>query len=412
MTKPGGTQLRKWTSLQRWRVRARWVRAAVSPAMARPMPTETLRAALGAGLALLLSGGMVTGAGSLIGEDRVVGLFLVAPLGATAFLVFAVPNSPLAQPWSAVVGNTVAALVAIAVVSVGVPVLVAAGLAVCGAMIAMALLRAMHPPGAAMALAIVLGGAPIADLGVRFAFAPVMVETAMLVALAVIYNRLTGRKYPFRQSPVAAHSTRDPASDRRLGLTNDDLADLLGRFNLSANIGAEDFGRILAAAEAEAARRRLGAVRCKDFMSRDLVTVTAATPLGTVADLFRDHRIKTLPVVDGTGALLGTISQTDLIQSVRSKALRQHSGFAATLMRLRRLNSGKSLRVGDVMVRGGPTVTAQAPMGDLIAVFAVGGAQAVPVLDEGRLVGIVTRSDLLAVLARFGHPGPTAPGPV
>nr|WP_273544964.1 HPP family protein [Heliomarina baculiformis] len=43
------------------------------------------------------------------------GRYLVAPFGATSVLLFAVPNSPLAQPWSAVIGNTVAALVAVTV---------------------------------------------------------------------------------------------------------------------------------------------------------------------------------------------------------------------------------------------------------------------------------------------------------
>lgn len=67
---------------------------------------------------------------------------------------------------------------------------------------------------------------------------------------------ITGRHYPFRQAVDAAvHDTGDAVPDRRLGLTPDELERVLERFNLGANIEAEDFGRILAAAEAEAARR-------------------------------------------------------------------------------------------------------------------------------------------------------------
>ena len=47
------------------------------------------------------------------------GLYMIAPLGASAVLLFAAPNSPLAQPWSAVVGNSVSAAVAVAVQEVG-----------------------------------------------------------------------------------------------------------------------------------------------------------------------------------------------------------------------------------------------------------------------------------------------------
>jgi CBS domain-containing membrane protein len=126
--------------------------------MLRPNGLEPIRAATGAGVALALCGMIVvliTGHGIAQGSG---GLFLIAPLGATAFLVFAMPNSPLAQPWSAVVGNTVSAVAAIAVLKTGLPLAASAGLAVFLAILAMALLRALHPPGGAVALATVLSG--------------------------------------------------------------------------------------------------------------------------------------------------------------------------------------------------------------------------------------------------------------
>lgn len=69
---------------------------------------------------------------------------LVAPLGATAVLVFCVPNSPLAQPWSAVVGNVTSAIVALLVLRF-VPAPWATGGAVGAAVVAMMLMRALHP---------------------------------------------------------------------------------------------------------------------------------------------------------------------------------------------------------------------------------------------------------------------------
>ena len=220
--------------------------------MQRPAGREPLRAALGAGLALLACGGLVSLGGA---SGSHAGLFLIAPLGATAFLLFAVPNSPLAQPWSAVVGNTVSAFVAVTVVLLDPPQAIAAGLAVFWAITGMAALRAMHPPGGAVALATVLSAPVVHEMGYRFVLAPVLLDTVVLVGAAMLFNRLTGRRYPFRQPAVPA--TRP---DLRLGLSPEDLADLLRRANQSANIGVEDFGRLLAAAEAEAATR-LGAAR-------------------------------------------------------------------------------------------------------------------------------------------------------
>jgi CBS domain-containing membrane protein len=370
---------------------------ALGPAMSRPSWKEALRAAAGAGLGLALCGAILIAVGAWVGSAP--SLLLIAPLGATAFLLFAGPNSPLAQPWSAVAGNCASAFVAISVLRLGLPIELAAGLSVFGAMATMALLRAMHPPGAAVALATVLSEPLSSSLGYGFVFAPVMLDTVLLVALAVVYNRVTGRRYPFRQSVnLGRHSTADPAPERRLGLSGDDLSAVLDRFNLSANIGAEDFGRVLAAAEAEAARRHFNGLTCAEVMSRDVVSVSPETRLGVVADLFRRHRFKTLPVVDSIGALRGIITQNDLIQ--RPRRGRSASGrFASALLGILEPVRGRLL-ARDVMTVELQTVVPEDGVGVLVQLLADDGIQAAPVVADGRLAGIVTRSDLLAVLAR------------
>ena len=78
----------------------------LGPVTVRPAWPELLRYGLGAGLGLALAGLMV----GLTDHWFPHALFLFAPLGASAVLVFAVPSSPLAQPWNCVVGNTVSAL--------------------------------------------------------------------------------------------------------------------------------------------------------------------------------------------------------------------------------------------------------------------------------------------------------------
>ncbi len=383
----------------RLRVHLRRMLRALGPAMARSTWREALRAAMGAGLGLALCGAILVAVGALLGAAP--GLLLIAPLGATAFLVFAVPNSPLAQPWSAVIGNGASAFVAVSVLHLGLPIEMAAGLAVFGAMAAMAVLRAMHPPGAAVALATVLSEPLSSSLGYGFVVTPVMLDTVLLVGLAVIYNRLTGRRYPFRQPMMRGrHATADPAPDRRLGLTADDLSGVLERFNLSANIGAEDFGRILAAAESEAARRHFEDLTCGDVMSRDLVTVTPETNLGMVADLFRRHRFKTLPVVNDSGDLSGIITQNDLIQRTQLDSVRGGIGFARSVRRLASPARNAGPRARDIMTTDLRDVGPGDGIGGLIQLLADGGVQAAPVVEGARLVGIVTRSDLIAVLAR------------
>lgn len=382
----------------RRQVRLRRLVRALGPAMSRPKPAEVLRAALGAALALAVCGGILVALQSWRGDGS--GFLLIAPLGATAFLAFALPNSPLAQPWSAVAGNSVSALLAVAITGLGLVPELSAGLAVGAAMAGMAVLRAIHPPGAAVALATVLSTPEGGAHGFGFVLSPVLLDTALLVGVAILYNRATGRKYPFRlPAAEGRHATADTDPERRLGLSGADLAAVLDRFNLSANIGAEDFGRVLAAAEAEAARRHFDGLTCAAVMSRDVVSVTPETRLGVVADLFRRHRFKTLPVVAGDGKLCGIITQNDLIQRARGNALLRNDRFVSALHGMLDGMRGR-LVAGDIMTADLRTVAPDDGIGVLVQMLADGGVQAAPVVADGRLAGIVTRSDLLSVLAR------------
>ncbi|MBV6636778.1 MAG: HPP family protein, partial [Mameliella sp.] len=120
----------------------------LGPAVASVSPVEALRAGVGAIVGLGLAGVFLLSPAM----DPDLGLYLIAPFGATSVLLFAVPNSPLAQPWSAVVGNTVAALVGVAVcMTVADPTLRVA-LAVGLAITATILCRAVHPPAGAVAM--------------------------------------------------------------------------------------------------------------------------------------------------------------------------------------------------------------------------------------------------------------------
>lgn len=121
--------------------------------------------------------------------------WIVAPVGASAVLVFAVPASPLAQPWSVLGGNGLSALTGLAVGHVvGVPVL-AAGLSVGMAIAVMTYARCLHPPGGACA---VLGGLAATAPGGGWLglMGPLVVNLIALVAAGWFYNNVTGHAWP------------------------------------------------------------------------------------------------------------------------------------------------------------------------------------------------------------------------
>ncbi len=341
---------------------------------------EQLRAAAGAVVGLLLCS-LLVATGSPVSGLTVA---LVAPLGASAVLLFAVPNSPLAQPWSALVGNVISALVALAALTF-VPAPWTAGLAVGGAILAMMMLRALHPPGGAVALLSVLDPEPVLEAGVWFAFVPVGITTATLVVAAIGYNHLTGRAYPFRQ----ADTPKGREAALRLGLTNDDLGALLSRFNQSTNLGVADLGRLLAAAEEEAAQHRFNGTTCADVMTRDLITARPDAPLTELARLFRDNAIKSLPVIDDHGKLLGLVLQADLIAPLI---------VAGPVTALRQKRS--TLMASDIMRPATAAVPHDLPVGLLLNRLAAQGVEVVPVTRAGQLAGILTRSDIIGLLLR------------
>ncbi len=123
-------------------------------------------------------------------------VWLVAPMGASAVLVFGVPASPLAQPWSVVGGNTLSVLVGMACARIVPDVALAGALAVGAAIAVMFACRCLHPPGGASALYAVLAGPTVGTIGWRFALCPVLINSLLLAGTGLVFNNLGGRRYP------------------------------------------------------------------------------------------------------------------------------------------------------------------------------------------------------------------------
>ena len=375
----------------------------LGPAVSRVSGAEAMRAGLGAVAGLGLTGLFLLSPQ----VDTELGLYLVAPFGASSVLLFAVPNSPLAQPWSAVVGNTVAAIVGVAVcLTVPDPALRIA-LAVGLTITATILCRAVHPPAGAVAMTAAMSPDAIAHLGFWFALTPIALGTTILVLLATVYARLTGRHYPFRHfDDPSKHGTLDRNPVERLGLSEKELTGILERYSQSFNLGAEDLARLIGAAELQAATHISGPLTAQDIMSRNLVTVGSETALGDIADLFRRHRFTSLPVVAANKTFLGVIFQMHLIGQARADALRLDRGYGAALRRLLDRDRAKPMTAGDIMSVAVPRATTDTPIGALLPMMADGDTDAVPIIELGRIVGIVTRTDLIAALARSAARSP------
>ncbi|MBU3261552.1 HPP family protein [Roseovarius sp. PS-C2] len=353
------------------------------PVLPRPVGREVWRASAGAAVGI----GLCAAVAMAVLDAGTFHLSLVAPLGASAVLAFAVPNAPLAQPWSAVAGNTLSALIAVIVLSLySGP--WAPAIAVSLAIAAMMLARALHPPGGAVALLAALDPDPVIEAGFVYALAPVGLMTVLLIGSAILFNRMTGRVYPFRHTG----DDEEQIEDVRLGLSEEELATLLQTYRQSSNIGVADLGRLLAAAEREAANHRFDNVTCADIMTADLITVTPDTDIRQAAKLFRQHRIKSLPVVGTDGRFGGLILQADIIDALVTSKL-----DLRIVGRAPKVTAQKIARPAD------RSTTTDTPVGQILNRLAIQGTETVPVMAGERLAGIITRSDVMRLLLTGAH---------
>ena len=363
---------------------------AATPLSAR----ERVRSAVGAMLGILATGALCVVA---LGADSALPA-LIAPMGASAVLLFAVPASPLAQPWSIVGGNLVAALVGVSVAALVHDPVLAASLAIAGAVGLMMALRCVHPPSGAVALTAVLGGPAIHDLGYGFVLWPVGANTLLLLSAALLFNNLTGRPYPHPGVAATPGRPADPVA-APLGFTSADLDAALEDFDQILDVGRSDLEAILRQAQIRAYRRRSDGTDCAAIMTRDVVAIAPGAKLMDALALFRRHHIKVLPVTDESARVVGIVTQTDLLD----KAAWDRRGPRLGLLRRLSLTLARGRAphgaVEDIMTTPVVTLRPESPIGEVVLQMSGLGLHHLPVVGpDDRLVGIVSQGDLVAAL--------------
>jgi CBS domain-containing protein len=131
-------------------------------------------------------------------------------------------------------------------------------------------------------------------------------------------------------------------------------------------------------APAVTAARTETATLARDLMTSDVLTVPPDLPVQELAQRLVYHRVSGMPVVDAEGRLIGIVSEGDIIAKPGGT-------------------------VGEIMTREVITVDEDTPASEIAALMARKNIKRVPVMREGRLVGIVSRADIVAWVARGGR---------
>jgi len=328
--------------------------------------------------------------------------YLIAPMGASAVLLFAVPSSPLAQPWPVLGGNMVAATIGVTCAMWITHPMLSAAIAVGLSILVMLYLRCLHPPSGAVALTAVLGGNAVQALGYGFVIAPVALNSLIIIVVAVLFHHSTRHAYPHVTSKVKRDGLNQKIpAELRFGFNTDDLNEVLKENNELLDISRDDLEKIFQQTEMHAYRRRFGEIRCRDIMKKDVITVEFGTELEEAWTLMRKHNIKALPVVNKSQLVIGIITQVDFMKNAN---LDVYDNFEHKLKQFIRRTAGyhsdKPEVVGQIMTS--PVVTANMHM-HIIELIPLMTQQRIlhhiPVLDDAqKLVGIVTQSDLVSAL--------------
>lgn len=323
--------------------------------------------------------------------------WLIAPVGASAVLMFAVPASPLAQPWPVAGSALVATVVA---VSCGLwlgPTLVAAGLAVGLTILLMFPLRCVHPPAGAIALLIVLADGELKARGYSLLWYPVLVNVLALLAAGLVFHRLTGYRYPH----VPHGKPEEKGKPNTLpSLLARDLDQALGEYGEFLDVSRDDLMALFRLVAVNALHRQLGEMTCGEVMTRNPVAVEYGDYLDETWALFIQHRFKAIPVVDRARRVIGIITREDILRRAgidnRRRAVRRVRRFVS---RGDDIHAQKPEVVGQVMSSPVVTLGADTPLLEAVGIFSGHGHSHFPVVDgERKLVGIIARSDVLRAM--------------
>lgn len=346
-----------------------------------PSGREQCRAVLVVGIALGLTGLLAT---------ALPGVTLLPPLGASAILLAALPNAPVARLWPLIGGTLLAAVLAWLLNQLHLPLWLTCPLATCVALLAMYHLRCLHPPGGAMAVWVALYPDSFASLPALLL--AVLPGLLLLAAAALLRQRLYGRT---GMADDAGHDTSDAPPSLRHAPGPADWQQALDRHGELLDIGPAQLHRLHRELEAARLHRRVGPACVGDVMARDLVTLAPSDSAQTAWQTLQHHRIKTIPVV-ADGQVLGVISLVDLLKYLGLNRPTLPEDLTA------RANVVMRQDVAQLMSAPARTVRADLPLDALVPLLSDWGLHHLPVVDaEGVLVGMVTQSDLIAGLSHL-----------
>lgn len=140
-------------------------------------------------------------------------------------------------------------------------------------------------------------------------------------------------------------------------------------------------------------------MRARDVMTPNVLMVTADTKVEDIAELLLERQVSAVPVVDKDGTLVGIVSEGDLIRRHETDTERRQSWWLAFMTsdgdRVREFVKAHGRVARDVMTRKVVTVDEETELGEIVRLLETKRIKRVPVVRDGKPIGIVSRANLL-----------------
>jgi len=148
-------------------------------------------------------------------------------------------------------------------------------------------------------------------------------------------------------------------------------------------------------------------MKARDVMTLGVYTVKPTTSVKDVARLFMQRRISAVPVVDDQGKIIGIVSEGDLLHRSEISTQRRHPWWLDLMVRDEVLDAEEYIKahakqVADIMTRNVITAETDTPLQEIAEILAKYTIKRVPIVRDGRLVGIVSRANLVQAIATSG----------
>ncbi|MCQ8129183.1 HPP family protein [Methylomonas rivi] len=326
---------------------------------------------------------------------------LVASMGASAVILFAIPGSPLAQPWPFIGGQLLSATVGVYCAFYIHDPILAAALAVGLAIWAMLMLRCLHPPGAATALAPIVNHARHPGPDLDFLLIPVGVNLLFMLVLAVLINRLILRRdYPAQLSPPKPATQQQARTDKLTGISLRDIKQVTQAYGHFLDIGADELLQIYSRLQLQGFQKRTGKLSCGDIMQDNIVTAEYATEVEAAWRLMHSRQLTVLPILDRARRVIGIVTRHDFFKNLQLTPYRGlQDKWLAFVKSTPDTHTDKPEALGHIMTRQVKTLPATAHIAELLPLIVNEGHHHIPITDaDGRFVGIVFQTQLIAAL--------------